>query len=331
MSDTQPQRVSIASLAIEDWPLARPFIISRGQKTSATVIHLTLTAGGKTGHGEAVPYARYSETPDQTLAQIRNAPLTLDRQRLLRDMPPGAARNAIDCAIWDLQAKLADLPAYRLANQLPPQRIQTCFTISLASPQEMADEAAEASDLKLLKLKLGGGLEDADRMAAVRHARPDARLVADANEAWLPGDLKQLLAVAARHDFELIEQPLPVDADAQLAQIDSPLPICADESAHTTQDLSSLKKRYDAVNIKLDKAGGLTEALNMANEARRLGFKIMVGSMVSTSLAVAPAMLLAAQADWVDLDGPLLLARDRDNGLSIHRGWIEPAGPQHWG
>ena len=325
------RQIKIDRLEIEDWPLARPFVISRGTKTHARVIHLRLSASGKTGEGESVPYARYSETPEETLAQIHSAPLHLDRQTLRQSMPPGAARNVIDCALWDLQAKLDGNPTHEIAHLPAPTATQTCFTISLGSPHDMATQATAAADLNLLKLKLGGGREDADRMRAVREARPEARLVADANEAWAPDDLSELMAIAAEQNFELIEQPLPAGDDHLLAELNRPLPVCADESAHTSEGLAALRSRYDAVNIKLDKTGGLTEALSMLVEAERLGFKIMIGSMVSTSLAVAPAMLLAGRADWVDLDGPLLLAKDREYGLEIHQGWIEPPPPELWG
>lgn len=328
---SQHYEFAIENLEIEDWQLRQPFVISRGAKTHAKVVHLQLTANGKTGHGEAVPYARYDETPPQTIDQIRKAPTHSDRQFLNRSMPPGAARNAIDCALWDLECKIKGIPAHALAGLPQPQAVETCFTISLGSPEAMATAAKQAGGLNLLKLKLGGGQQDADRMQAVRAARPDARLVADANEAWCASDITSLLNEAARQNFELIEQPLPECDDALLAEIDHPVAICADESTHTTADLSALRSRYDAVNIKLDKTGGLTEALAMRVEAHRLGFKIMVGSMVATSLAVAPAILLAQDAQWVDLDGPLLLAGDRNHGLQIQRGWIEPPSPELWG
>ena len=254
----------------------------------------------------------------------------LTRARLPDLLPAGAARNAIDCALWDLESKLAGRRAWELAGIPAPQRAMTCYTLSLGTPEQMAADAGAVPHLKLLKLKLGGDGDDA-RMAAVRPARPDARLVADANEAWRAEQLAQLFAAAVAAGVELIEQPLPAGDDAALAHMQRTVPVCADESAHTSADLAGLADRYDAVNIKLDKTGGLTEALVMAQAAKTRGFRIMVGSMVATSLAAAPALLLAAYADWVDLDGPLLLARDRTPPLAIEDSWISPPQPELWG
>lgn len=317
------------SVEVETWPLREAFVISRGAKTTAEVVVATVRNGHLVGRGEAVPYARYGESVAgvaEVAARVRCA----DRAELQRLLPAGAARNALDCAFWDLEAKRVGRRVTELANRQMPDATVTCYTLSLGAPETMAAKAREMAHLPLLKLKLGGVGDDA-RMAAVRAARPDARLVADANEAWTPAMLPHFLDVAARLGFETIEQPLPADDDAALAQIARPVPVCADESVHTRADLARLAGRYDAVNIKLDKAGGLTEALAMADEARRLGFRIMVGSMVSTSLAVAPALLLADGAAWVDLDGPLLLARDRDGGLAIRDGVIAPPSRMLWG
>ncbi len=249
---------------------------------------------------------------------------------LQRTLGPGAARNALDCAFWDLEAKRAGLAVSTLASLLKPERKRTAFTLSLASPEAMAAKAASVSHLTLLKLKLGGHGDDA-RMRAVRQARPDACLVADANEAWSAEALLPLLAVAAECGFDLIEQPLPAGHDSLLRQVPHTVPICADESVHTADDLPGLVGCYDAVNVKLDKAGGLTGAIQLVAEARRLGLKIMIGSMVGTSLAVAPAMLLAPYADWIDLDGPLLLSRDREHALRIENGIVEPPESNLWG
>lgn len=330
MSSIPKSNIEVTDIRIEDWPLTQPFVISRGAKIKARVIVVEVSSMGITGRGEAVPYSRYGETPESAAALLRtNWPL--DRLALLQSMPPGAARNALDCALWDLEAKLKSKTAHAIAcRPAPLQQIQTCFTISLGEPDAMACEAAQLPQLTLLKLKLGGNRDD-ERMRAIRAARPECRLVADANEAWTIEETPALLALAAEQRFELIEQPLPAENDAVLASIKRPIPVCADESAHVATDLQHLRDRYDAVNIKLDKAGGLTEALLMHNEARKLGFKIMIGSMVATSLAAAPAMLLANDADWVDLDGPLLLARDRPNALLIKDGWISPAEPELWG
>ncbi|OYW54128.1 MAG: dipeptide epimerase [Hyphomicrobium sp. 32-62-53] len=317
-------------VAIESWPLAQPFVIARGAKTEARVIVVTLSQGGVEGRGECVPYARYGETAEATAAAIEAAGAPASHGDLARLLPPGAARNALDCALFDLEAKLAGVPVAQLMKRPEPGARETCFTLSLDTPEAMAEAARQVPQLKLLKLKLGGAGDD-ERMRMVRAARPDARLVGDANEAWTVELLDPLLAVAAECRFETIEQPLPADDDGALGTRDRPLPICADESAHVASDITALVDRYDAVNIKLDKAGGLTEALAMADAARAAGLDIMAGSMVSTSLGVAPAMLVAQYARWVDLDGPLLLAKDREPGIVIHDGIIEPAQRGLWG
>ncbi len=316
--------------AIESWPLASDFVISRGAKREARVVVARISDGRLTGRGECVPYPRYGQTPEATLAAIQSAGSDLDRDRLQGDWPPDAARNALDCALWDLEAKCSGRSAAELAGLAPLQPVLTCYTLSLDTPEAMAAAARTVPHLPLLKLKLGKP-GDAERMRAVRQARPDARLVADANEGWQPSDLPHLMAAAAEAGLELIEQPLAADNDTALASIDRTVPVCADESAHTTDGLAALRDRYDAVNIKLDKTGGLTEALRMAREARRLGFRIMAGCMVATSLAMAPAILIAQLADWADLDGPLLLARDREWGLDIRDGMIAPPDPRLWG
>lgn len=316
--------------AIESWPLAADFVISRGAKREAQVVVATVSDGQFFGRGECVPYPRYGQTPEETLASIKAADPSLDRSRLQHELPAGAARNALDCALWDLEAKRSGRPVAELAGLGELSPVLTCYTLSLDTPEAMAVAARAVPNLPLLKLKLGKP-GDADRMRAVRQARPDARLVADANEGWQEADLPQLLAVAAENRLELIEQPLPADNDAALARLSRPVPVCADESAHTTDGLAALRDRYDAVNIKLDKTGGLTEALRMAREARRLDFRIMAGCMVATSLAMAPAVLVAQLADWADLDGPLLLSRDREWGLQIRDGVISPPDSRLWG
>jgi L-alanine-DL-glutamate epimerase-like enolase superfamily enzyme len=314
----------------ERWPLAEAFVISRGAKREAEVVVVTIGDGRAQGRGEAVPYTRYGEAVETVLRAIAAWRPHRDRQRLMAEMPAGAARNAIDCALWDLEAKSAGATPARIAGRAEPGRMLTCFTLSLATPEEMAAKARALARLPLLKLKLGGD-GDAERMRAVRAARPDARLVADANEAWRAEDLATLLEIAAETRLELVEQPLPAGRDEVLARLPRPVPVCADESVHTLADLAELVGRYDVVNVKLDKAGGLTHALALSAEARRLGLRIMVGSMVATSLAMAPAMMLAADADWVDLDSPLLLARDRAHGLAIADGWLSPPPPALWG
>lgn len=320
----------LVDVRAEAWPLARPFVIARGAKTEAHVVVAEVAADGVIGRGEAVPYARYGETVDGAVAAIKALPSSLTRAALADALPPGAARNAVDCALWDLDAKRTGRRAWDLAAVGTVAPCLTCYTISLGTPEQMAADAAAVPHLGLLKLKLGGDGDDA-RMRAVRAARPDARLVADANEAWSIEQLAPFLAAAAAAGMELIEQPLPADADDALVSVDHPVPVCADESAHTSANLFGLIGRYDAVNIKLDKTGGLTEALAMAQAAKAAGFRIMVGSMVATSLAAAPALLLSGMADWVDLDGPLLLARDRVPPLTITDGIITPPAPELWG
>ena len=316
--------------AAERWPLAEPFVISRGSKTEAHVVVVTLTRGLHTGRGEAVPYARYGETTDSVLDAIARAGPINDRERLSAALPAGAARNALDCALWDLEAKESGIAAARRAGRDALRPVETCFTLSLAEPAEMAAKARAVPRLRLLKLKLGG-IGDADRMAAVRAARPDARLVADANEAWTPDMLLPMLNAARDAGVELVEQPLPAGDDDALASIVRPVAVCADESAHDSGDLARLAAKYDAVNIKLDKAGGLTEALAMSVAARARNLRIMAGCMVATSLAMAPAVILAQGADWVDLDGPLLLARDRQHGIAIQDGMVSAPSTLLWG
>lgn len=314
----------------ESWPLKEPFTISRGAKTAAEVVCVSVTDGTYTGRGEAVPYARYGESIAGTLAELPRLTDFSTREELLKRMPAGAARNALDCAMWDLEAKQQHTSVAALAGFGALRPVLTAFTLSLDTPVTMAAKAAQVRDLPLLKLKLGGA-GDADRMLAVRAARPDARLIADANEAW-PHDLAEaLFAAAAQAAVELVEQPFPADCDDVLRTISRHVPVCADESLHTRADLSRLKGLYDAINIKLDKAGGLTEALALKREAEAAGFSIMIGSMVATSLAVAPAMLLAQDAQWVDLDGPLLLARDRAPAIRIEGGVMSPPEPALWG
>ena len=314
----------------ETWPLAQAFVISRGSKTEARVVVVEVSDGVFVGRGESVPYTRYGETVAGVVAQVEAAGAISDRGVLQTALPPGAARNALDCALWDLEAKRRAMPAYRVAGLADLKPLVTAFTLSLATPADMAAAALRVPRLKLLKLKLGG-VGDPDRMMAVRQARPDARLVADANEAWTVEMLTPFLAAAARAKVDLIEQPLPAALDEVLRDVPRPVALCADESAHVSSDLARLAGLYDAVNIKLDKTGGLTEALVMAQSAETMGFEIMVGCMVATSLAMAPACLIAQRAQWVDLDGPLLLACDRVPGLDIRDGVMQPPSAALWG
>lgn len=321
------------SVRVERFPIAGTFTIARGSKTEAVVVVARLEADGRAGEGECVPYARYGETVEgtvKTLEQLAKAVSDdLDRTTLQAALPAGAARNALDCAFWDLEAKTHGTPVASRLGLVPPAPLVTAYTLSLDSPEAMA-RAATASGRPLLKLKLGAE-GDEERLAAIRSAVPQARLIVDANEGWSPDTLEARMAACARFGVELIEQPLPADNDAMLAQVKRPVTICADESVHDRHGLAALRDRYDAINIKLDKAGGLTEALALAQEGEALGFKLMVGCMLATSLAMAPALLLAQKAQVVDLDGPLLLARDRQPGIRYDGALAYPPTPDLWG
>jgi L-alanine-DL-glutamate epimerase-like enolase superfamily enzyme len=324
----------ILEVAVERWPIAGRFVIARGARTEAEVVVATLREGESTGRGESVPYARYGETVAGTVAAIGEMRDALaggmTRESLQKAMPRGAARNAIDCALFDLEAKLSGRSVAEIAGLPPLRPLVTAYTLSLGPPAAMAEAARAAAGRPLLKVKLGGE-GDAERIAAVRAAAPAARLIVDANEAWSPADLGEMMHACAAAGVELIEQPLPAGSDDALAALDRIVPVCADESAHSAADLGDLAGRYDAVNIKLGKTGGLTEALEMAGAARRLGFRLMVGCAVSTSLAMAPAIVVAQDADFVDLDGPLLLARDREPGLRYEGSLVYPPPPELWG
>jgi L-Ala-D/L-Glu epimerase len=319
---------------IERWPIAGSFTISRGAKTQAVTVVAELSRGGHTGRGECVPYPRYGETPEATLTALAamREPVSggLDRGALQAAMPPGAARNALDCALLDLEAKASGQRAWALLGRPAPVPCITAYTISLGSPQAMAAATAAAAHRPLLKIKLGGD-GDAARISAVRKAAPDSELIVDANEAWTADNLEQNLASCADAGVTLVEQPLAAGQDEALQRTRRPLLVCADESVHDRASLAALRGRYDAVNIKLDKTGGLTEALALADAAQALGFQIMIGCMVATSLSMAPAMLLAQQARFVDLDGPLLLAADRDGGLRYDGSMLYPPEAALWG
>jgi L-alanine-DL-glutamate epimerase-like enolase superfamily enzyme len=332
MVNSGPRRLSAR---IENWPIAGSFAISRGVKTQAVVVVAELSDGHVTGRGECVPYARYGESPEAVFDRIeglRNAIAKgLTRQELQSALPAGAARNALDCAFWDLEAKRAGRPVHELAGFAAPKPVVTAYTISIGNPQSMADAARAAASRTLLKIKLGGPQGDSERIAAVRAAAPNSELIVDANEGWTAGNLAENLAACSQAGVTLIEQPLPAGNDTMLATVKRPIPICADESVHDRATLAGLAGRYDAINIKLDKTGGLTEALAMADEASRLGLQIMTGSMVATSLAMAPAVLVAQRARVVDLDGPLLLAKDRADGLRYDGSLVHPAVAALWG
>lgn len=318
----------------ESWPLAAPFTISRGSRTAAEVVVVALGEGQAFGRGECVPYPRYGESVAGVIGQIEamrdRLEQGLDRAALQAAMPAGAARNAIDCALWDLEAKRSGRAVWSLAGRAPPRPLSTAYTLGLDTPERMA-AAAQANALRpLLKLKLGGS-DDLPRVRAVRDQAPQARLIVDANEAWTPDLLVELAPRLHALGVEMIEQPLPAGRDSALAGIERPVPVCADESCHETADLASLAGKYDAVNVKLDKTGGLTEALRMADAAEALGISLMVGCMIGTSLAMAPAFLVAQRARWVDLDGPLLLANDREPGIGFEGSRMRPAPAELWG
>lgn len=330
---TQPPTPTLQA-RIERWPIAGSFTISRGSKTEAVVVVAEVRSGEHSGRGECVPYARYDETPDSTLAQIislqAHVARGLDRATLQTLLPAGAARNALDCALLDLEAKRSGSRVWDIFDQPAPRPCTTAYTISLGTPEAMAEATGAAAHRPLLKIKLGSD-DDASRIKAVRRAAPNAQLIVDANEGWRADNLAWNLAACTEAGVTLIEQPLPAGQDDALASVARRIAICADESVHDRGSLAGLRGRYDAINIKLDKTGGLTEAMAMADAAEALGLQVMVGCMVATSLAMAPAMLLAQRARYVDLDGPLLLAADREHGLRYDGSTIYPPDAALWG
>ena len=322
------------TVAAESWPIAGSFTISRGSKTEADVVVVTLDDGHHTGRGECVPYPRYAETVPAVITALEDARAAIeagiDRAEVPKHLVPHAARNALDCALWDLEAKRSGMRVWQLAGLHEPQPLVTAFTLSLDTPEAMAEAAACASDRPLLKLKLGRE-GDADRLRRIRAAAPKSRLIVDANEGWSPDTLSGMLSTCADVGVELVEQPLPAGSDEALRHMVRPVPVCADESAHDRSGLELLAGKYDAINVKLDKTGGLTEALALARDARNSGLRVMVGCMLATSLAMAPAMLVAQYADVVDLDGPLLLKRDRSPGIRFDGSLMYPAPSSLWG
>ncbi|HEX4762309.1 MAG TPA: N-acetyl-D-Glu racemase DgcA [Sphingomicrobium sp.] len=318
----------------ESWPCAGSFRISRGSKTSAEVVVVELEQDGAIGRGEGVPYSRYGESIPQVTEALEQARGAIERGCGRADVPglvlPRSARNALDCAMWDLEAKLTGMPVWKRAGLAPPEPLVTAYTLVLETPENMAKAARAASDRPLFKLKLGGE-GDEERLRQVRSAAPDSRLIVDANEGWTVRQLPRLLALCAETGVELVEQPLPADEDEALRRLTRDVPVCADESAHDADGLAALLGKYDAINIKLDKAGGLTPALGLAREAQALGFTIMTGCMLSTSLAMAPAMLVAQLGHVTDLDGPLLLAKDRVPGIAYAGSRMEPPSRELWG
>lgn len=314
----------------QSFRLARPFTIARGSKTEAQVLTAQIGTGPVQGRGECVPYARYGETLAGVAAQIASISEGVTRAALQSLLPAGAARNAVDCALWDQSAKQADRRVWQLAGLAQPDPVLTAFTLSLDLPEVMQAEARRNAHRPLLKIKLGTP-DDMPRLEAVRRGAPAARIIVDANEGWTAEVYADLASHLIRLGVELVEQPLPAGQDDMLAEIARPLPVCADESCHDRGSLAALRGKYDLVNIKLDKAGGLTEALALRDAARAAGFGVMVGCMVGTSLAMAPAVLLAQGADYVDLDGPLLLAEDRACALHYDEAGAHPPDAALWG
>lgn len=317
-------------VATESFRLSRPFTISRGSRTAAEVLTVRIDRAGFQGRGECVPYARYDETLASVTAQIGAVSPDVTGAALQALLPAGAARNAVDCALWDLWAKQTGRRVWDLAGLPAPGPLITAFTLSLDSPDVMQAEARTHAHRPILKIKLGTP-DDMPRLEAVRRGAPQARIIVDANEGWSPEVYTDLAPHLIRLGVELVEQPLPAGADEMLAEIARPVPVCADESCHDRDSLPALKGKYDLVNIKLDKAGGLTEALALRDAARAAGFGVMVGCMVGTSLAMAPAVLLAQGADYVDLDGPLLLAEDREHPLRYDAAGVHPPEAALWG
>jgi len=319
---------------IERWPVAGAFTISRGAKTYVDIVVAEIVDGDHAGRGEGTAIYYHGESAGSVLAQVQAqtdaVANDLSRAELQRLLPRGAARNALDCALWDLEAKKSGVPVWKLAGLPEPQSLVTAFTISLGDPDRMEADARASAHLPLLKLKLAGEGDEA-RVAAVRRGAPNARLIVDANEAWTDRDVAAEAAILASYGVELIEQPVHRGRDETLDGVASPIPFAADESCQDRADLPRLAGRYQAINIKLDKAGGLTEALALAAEARAMGLDVMVGCMLATSLGIAPAFLVSGQARWVDLDGALLLAEDREAAMACEGGLLEPPGPELWG
>jgi L-alanine-DL-glutamate epimerase-like enolase superfamily enzyme len=317
----------------EIWPLKKTFRISRGSRTEARVVVVTVSDGEHVGRGEGVPIARYNQSCASVIARIEpiNKIPSLDRAALQQLLPAGAARNALDCALWDLEAKRSGKRVWELAKIRIVDHVETAFTLSLDAPDKMGAAAKATASSPILKLKLGGDDLDLARVEAVREAAPTARLLIDANESWSPAHYQRVAPSFRQCGIALIEQPFPADADEVLESLDHPVPVCADESCHTSADLPRLRNRYEVINVKLDKTGGLTEALRVCEQARTSGFKLLIGCMVGTSLSMAPARLLASTVHYVDLDGPLLLARDRQHGLAYQSGKIDMPTRELWG
>lgn len=318
----------------ERFALSRPFRISRGVRTAADVVTVTVAADGAEGRGEGVPYPRYGESVESVMLQVEAMRgLIADgagRADLLALMQPGAARNALDCALWDLEAKLTGKSVTTLIASPAPGRIATALTVVIDTPEAMARDAAALAGAPLVKIKVNAEAP-AEAIRAVRDAAPDAALIVDPNESWDEAMVRAVMPVLVECRIAVLEQPVPAESDGWLGGYDSPVPICADESIHTVAELDAVAARYDAVNVKLDKAGGLTAALTLAKETRARGLGLMCGCMVGSSLGIAPALHVARLADWADLDGPLWLAEDREGGISAEGGWLLPPRIGFWG
>jgi L-alanine-DL-glutamate epimerase-like enolase superfamily enzyme len=328
---TFPQTLPLTlSVTSEAFRLAEAFVISRGSRTEAKVITVNATDGAHRGWGECVPYARYGESLDSVTAQIEALPNDVTRAALQDVLAPGAARNAVDCALWDLEAKQAGKRIWQMLDLPAPVACLTAYTLSLGTPESMQAAAAKNAFRPLLKIKLGTP-DDMGRLEAVRRGAPKSRIIVDANEGWSAEVYADLAPHLVRMGVDLVEQPMPAGQDDMLAEMERPLPVCADESCHDRASLATLVGKYDMINIKLDKTGGLTEALALRAQAQAMGFGIMVGCMVGTSLAMAPAVLLAQGARVTDLDGPLLLAEDRANALQYDAEGVHPPASALWG
>ena len=315
---------------VDVFPLKKLFTISRGSRTEAEVVSVKVSKDGFTGYGECVPYKRYDETVKSVIDQITNLNQVNNRYELEQNLPPGAARNALDCAFWDLEAKLNNTSVADLIHLIISPVI-TSFTLSLDTSEKMGQEAQLNSHLPILKIKLGGGNEDLERIKSVRKFAPQSDIIVDANEGWSLDEYNYLIPHFVEAKIKMIEQPFPSQYDGELKNINRPIPICADESCHDTSSLEKCIGKYDVINIKLDKTGGLTEALKLKKNAELHNFDIMVGCMVGSSLAMAPAIYLAQNVKWVDLDGPLLLSEDRKNPLKYSNSKIHPPLKDLWG
>jgi len=315
---------------VDVFPLKKLFTISRGSRTEAEVVSVKVSKDGFTGYGECVPYKRYNETVKSVIDQITNLNQVNNRYDLEQNLPPGAARNALDCAFWDLEAKLNNTSVADLIN-LSISPVITSFTLSLDTSEKMGQEAQLNSHLPILKIKLGGGNEDLERIKSVRKFAPQSDIIVDANEGWSLDEYNYLMPHFVEAKIKMIEQPFPSQSDGELKNINRPIPICADESCHDTSSLEKCIGKYDVINIKLDKTGGLTEALKLKKNAELRNFDIMVGCMVGSSLAMAPALYVAQNVKWVDLDGPLLLSEDRKNPLKYSNSKIHPPLKDLWG